>query len=120
MSALPKWMYWVLLLCPMCVNALEGPDIYIKARASLVQLTGVGEDGRLYLGTGVALPDGSVATNCHVTQHAKRIDPFWGNSALKAYSQRADVFHDLCLVAIPDLRMPAVVVRRSRDLHVND
>jgi len=82
------------LTASMPALALEGADVYSQVRSSLVQLVGVGAEGRFYLGSGVALPNGSIVTNCHVTQHAKRLEPFWGNSPARAESQRADVQHD--------------------------
>jgi len=100
--------------------ALDGPDVYSQVRASLVQLVGVGVEGRFYLGSGVALPNGSIVTNCHVTQHAKRVEPFWGNSNVRAEAQRADVEHDLCLVTMPGLPVRAAAVADSRSLKVGD
>jgi S1-C subfamily serine protease len=100
--------------------ALDGPDVYAQVRASLVQLVGVGAEGGFYLGSGVALPNGSIVTNCHVTQHAKRVEPFWCNSSVRAESQRADVEHDLCLVTMPGLPIRATEVASSKDLKVGD
>ena len=110
----------LLLTVSMPVLALDGPEVYLHARPSLVQLVGTGAEGRLYLGSGVALPDGNVVTNCHVTQHAKRIEPNWGSAGMKAEWQRADVMHDLCLLRIPGLSMRPVEVGASRDLKVGD
>jgi serine protease Do len=110
----------LLLTASMPALALEGADIYSQVRPSLVQLVGVGAEGRFYLGSGVALPNGSIVTNCHVTQHAKRVEPFWGNSSVRAESQRADVQHDLCLVRIPGLPVRPAEVATSKGLHVGD
>jgi len=108
------------LTASMPAWALEGADVYSLVRSSLVQLVGTGVDGRFYLGSGVALPDGSVVTNCHVTQHSKRVEPFWGNSPVRAESQRADVKHDLCLVQMPGLAARPVDVASSKRLRVGD
>lgn len=110
----------LLLMASMPALALDGPDVYPQVRPSLVQLVGVGVEGRFYLGTGVALPNGSIVTNCHVTQHASRVEPFWGNSQIRAESQRADVQHDLCLVKMPGLPVRAAEVASSKSLHVGD
>jgi len=110
----------LLLTASMPAMALEGADVYSQVRPSLVQLVGVGVEGRFYLGSGVALPNGSIVTNCHVTQHAKRVEPFWGNSPARAESQRADVQHDLCLVQMPGLQVRPAEVASSKGLHVGD
>lgn len=110
----------LLLTASMPALALEGADVYSQVRSSLVQLVGVGVEGRFYLGSGVALPNGSIVTNCHVTQHAKRVEPFWGNSPARAESQRADVQHDLCLVRMPGLQVRPAEVASSKGLHVGD
>jgi S1-C subfamily serine protease len=108
------------LTASMPALALEGADVYSQVRSSLVQLVGVGAEGRFYLGSGVALPNGSIVTNCHVTQHAKRVEPFWGNSPARAESQRADVQHDMCLVQMPGLAVRPAEVAASKGLHVGD
>src|SRR4051812_40157130 len=109
-----------LLLVSMPAAALEGEQIYSEARASLVQLIAVSGEGRYHLGSGVALSEGAVVTNCHVTQHARSVEPFWGNSALKADSQRADVLHDLCVIRMPGLSLRPAEIASSRDLRVGD
>ncbi len=110
----------LLLTTSMPALALEGADVYSHVRSSLVQLVGIGVEGRFYLGSGVALPNGSIVTNCHVTQHAKRVEPFWGNTSVRAESQRADVNHDLCLVQMPGLAVRPAAVAASKDLKVGD
>ena len=110
----------LLLTASMPAMALEGAEVYSQVRSSLVQLVGIGAEGRFYLGSGVALPNGSIVTNCHVTQHAKRVEPFWGSSPARAESQRADVQHDLCLIQMPGLQVRPTEVASSKGLHVGD
>ena len=110
----------LLLTASMPALALEGADVYTQVRSSLVQLVGVGVEGRFYLGSGVALPNGSIVTNCHVTQHAKRVEPFWASTPVRAESQRADVKHDVCLVQMPGLPVRPVELASSKGLHVGD
>jgi serine protease Do len=110
----------LLALASLPASADEDHDIYIQVRPSLVQLVGAGIDGRYSLGSGVALPDGSIVTSCHVTMRAKRVEPFWGGGSAKAQAQRADVLHDLCTLHVPGLSLSPVEVGRSRDLHVGD
>lgn len=110
----------LLALASMPAWAVEDHDIYLQVRPSLVQLVGAGSDGRYSLGSGVALPNGNIVTNCHVTMRAKRVEPFWGGGSAKADSQRADVLHDLCTLRVPGLNLRPVEMGTSRDLHVGD
>ena len=55
--------------------ASEIDEVFFEVRPSMVQLVGVGVDGRYSLGSGVALPDGKIVTNCHVTLRSKRVEP---------------------------------------------
>jgi serine protease Do len=117
-----KWIgaTTLLLIASSPAAALEDEDLYYRARASLVQLVGAGAEGGYYFGSGVTLPDGNVVTSCHVTQHAIRIEPFWGRSGLKADSQQADVTHDLCLLHIPGLKTRPAEIASSRHLRLGD
>jgi serine protease Do len=117
-----KWIgaATLLLIASYPAAAVEGEDLYHRARASLIQLVAVGAEGSYYFGSGVTLPDGDIVTSCHVTQRAKRIEPYWGRSGLKADSQRADVEHDLCLLHIPGLNRRPAEIASSRSLRVGD
>jgi S1-C subfamily serine protease len=100
--------------------ALDGIGVYQQARASMVQIVGVGAAGRYSVGSAVALPSGAVITNCHVTQRATRIQLFNGNPGVNASLQAADVAHDLCVLNFPNLQRPPAQIGASRDLKVGD
>jgi serine protease Do len=110
----------LLVLASMPVAAMEDQDVYHLVRPSLVQLVGIGVDGRYSLGSGVALPNGSVVTSCHLTLRAKRVEPFRGDSSFKAQSQRADVLHDLCTLQLPGLNLRPAAIGESRNLRLGD
>lgn len=110
----------LLALASMPAAAAEDSDVFLQVRPSLVQLVGAAGDGRYSLGSGVALPDGSIVTSCHVTLRAKRVDPFWGGSSARAQAQRADVLHDLCTLHIPGINLRPVEIGKSRDLRIGD
>lgn len=109
-----------LVVASMPAAAMEDEDVYHLVRSSLVQLVGIGADGRYSLGSGVALPNGSVVTSCHVTLGAKRVEPFRGDSSFKAQSQRADVLHDLCILQLPGLNLRPAAIGASRNLRLGD
>lgn len=108
----------LLAMLSMPAFALDGIQVYQQARASMVQIVGVGAGGRYSLGSAVALPSGALVTNCHVTQRATRIQLFNGNPGVSASLQAADLGHDLCVLYFPALQRPPAQIGTSRDLKV--
>jgi hypothetical protein len=109
----------LLALLSLPAAALDSNEVYQRARVSMVQIVGVTPEGRYHAGSGVVLPDGTVATNCHVTMRAKRVQQFMGNGP-SASLQAADVTHDLCALYFPDLDRRAATLGTSRELAVGD
>jgi hypothetical protein len=99
--------------------ALDGFAVYQAARANLVQVVGVSPEGRYHVGSGVALPNGTVVTNCHVTLQAKRVQLFLGGGS-DATLQSATVAHDLCALYFPDLKRSGATLGATRELSVGD
>jgi S1-C subfamily serine protease len=99
--------------------ALDGFAVYQAARPNLVQVVGVSAEGRYHVGSGVALPNGTVITNCHVTLQAKRVQLFLGGGN-DATLQSATVAHDLCALYFPDLKRAGVTLGATRELSVGD
>ena len=110
----------LLALLSMPASADDSTAVYQRARPSLVQIVGVGESGRVYLGSGVALPNGNVVTNCHVTQRANRIQLFLGGNGPSATLEVPDVAHDLCALRFPDLTRQPAVLGASNKLKIGD
>jgi S1-C subfamily serine protease len=100
--------------------ALDNIELFQEARPSLVQLAGVGAGGRLYLGSGVALSDGTIVTNCHVTQRAKKVQFLGGAYGQLATRQISDVSHDLCVLHFQNMGLRPAVIGSSRNLKVGD
>ena len=100
--------------------ALDDIEVVQQARLSLVQLAGVGAAGRLYLGSGVAVGNGTIVTNCHVTQRAKKVQFMGGAYGLAASRQAADVPHDLCLLYFQSAGVRPAAIGTSRNLKVGD
>jgi len=99
--------------------ALDGFEVYQAARPNLVQVVGVSAEGRYHVGSGVAMPNGTVVTNCHVTLQSKRVQLFLGGGA-DAALQSATVSHDLCALYFPDLKRAGAAVGSTRELNVGD
>jgi serine protease Do len=99
--------------------ALDGPEVYQRARPSMVQVVGITAEGRFNYGSGVRLPNGTVVTNCHVTQRAARVQVFLSTGG-SAQLQAADVGHDLCALLFPELERLPAEIGASRALNVGD
>jgi hypothetical protein len=110
----------LLALLSTPVSAQDITAVYQQARPSLVQIVSVAADGRFYLGSGVALPNGNVITNCHVTQRAKRVQLFWGGNGPSAAMEAPDVPHDLCALRFPDLKRQPAILGASNSLKIGD
>ncbi|HXV07156.1 MAG TPA: trypsin-like peptidase domain-containing protein [Burkholderiales bacterium] len=100
--------------------ALDGFAVYQQARPNMLQIVGVSPEGRFHMGSGVALPNGTVVTNCHVTLRAKRVQLFWGGGAPSATLEAATVGHDLCALYFPELNRSGAAIGASRELQVGD
>jgi serine protease Do len=110
----------VLAFLPFPAAAVEGWEIFQQVRPSLVQVVGVGSNGRYHMGSGISLPNGTVVTSCHVTMASKQVMLFGGGQGDGAKLQAADVAHDLCTLYFPEVLRPPVVVRGSRYLKIGD
>lgn len=102
------------------IAVADSRDVFQRARPSLAKIIAATEQGRYNVGSGVALPDGRLVTNCHVTQHANSVTLMQGNMPAKASQQASNVTHDLCVLSFPELRMQPASVRDSRSLKVGE
>jgi serine protease Do len=109
----------LLAACSCPALALDSTEVFIAVRPSLVQLAGFGQQSRMYLGSGVVLPNGKIVTNCHVTQRAKRVQ-FLGSSGDKASRQASDLSHDLCALSFQGVTRQPASIGSSRSLKVGD
>ena len=110
----------LLAACSFPALALDSIEVVQAVRPSLVQLAGFGQQGRMYLGSGVALPNGTIVTNCHVTQRAKKVQFLDGSRDQQASRQASDLSHDLCALSFPGVNRPPASIGSSRDLKVGD
>ncbi len=101
----------LLLLCgglTHASNVLErDAALRIRLSALVVKVEVVGTTGRLGLGSGVVVADTKVITNCHVTRNAASIRVGRGVAQHDVTQTLNDMAHDLCLLHVPSLRLPA-------------
>ena len=110
----------LLAVLSMPALGLDTVEVFQEVRPSVVQLAGVGTGGRLYLGSGVAVGNGKIVTNCHVTQRSKKVQFFGGSYGQQASRQTPDVEHDLCLLSFQGMDLRPVAIGSSRNLKVGD
>jgi serine protease Do len=72
--------------------------------------------GGYSLGSGVAVADDQILTNCHVTRDARAASVVRGGVRWRVDAQAADIDHDLCLLRVPGLQASPVSLGRSVDL----
>jgi len=87
---------------------------------SLVKIRAVAADGSQSFGSGVVIATNLVATTCHVTREAKTIEVAHGAECSVATVESGSTMHDLCLISVPKLDLPAVAIRASESLHLGE
>ncbi|MHB1993437.1 tetratricopeptide repeat protein [Metallibacterium scheffleri] len=70
------------------------------------------------LGSGVKLPDGTVATNCHVLKDGTRYGVRYEGKDYHAQLDKADWNRDVCSLSVPGLPAPPVTLGSTRTLQV--
>jgi hypothetical protein len=105
-------------LASPAANALGEQDIaaLIRLRPSVLKVEASDSNGRVSVGTGVAVAPGVIATACHVTAHATSVRVVNNGERMQASSQRAQVTRDLCLLDVPGASQVPVVELRSTPL----
>lgn len=101
-------------------NAQVDPSRFIALSTTLVKVEAVSPDGKFHLGSGVVVAPDRVATNCHVTRFAERINVGRGGLRWRAVAQFADVEKDLCLLATRGMQTDIAKLGKSTDLQVDD
>lgn len=81
----------------------------ISAQASVVRVRSRQGSARTNQGSGVVVAPGLVATNAHVIEDLQEIVVSQGPRAWFATEARMDWDHDLCLLTVPGMTVPAAV-----------
>ena len=112
------------LLCFVAATAAT-VSVAVQARDfadSLVRIQAVAADGSPSFGTGVVIAADLLGTACHVTRGATTIEvahpaggPHWKGSV-----QSGSLTHDLCLVSVPGIDLPAAAIRASGSLQLGE
>ncbi len=105
------------LLSSSPLYALEPDQIFDKVSSSIVLVLALDQKTSSQ-GSGVVIAPRRVITNCHVVNKRDRLFVKWGELQLPASLEYADTSHDLCQLSVPDLRAPAVSMRKLSTVRV--
>lgn len=111
------------LLLPLLLPApghAQGWDVFHNARPSMAKLVATLGGGRYFFGSGVALPDNKIITNCHVTAAATSVTIAQGDAPMRASAQHAEPALDLCVLQVESLRLKPAAVRDSSTLRLGE
>lgn len=99
--------------------ALDAEALYEKLSPSVWVVVALDAQG-VTMGTGSAVVIGSeqMITNCHVLMKAKAVSVRRMNTMHSAQLLHADADRDLCILRVPGMRAPAVVIAALKSLKV--
>jgi serine protease Do len=118
-GSFPRWLVLTgLLLGGGHAHAVLDRATYVSLGASVLQIEAPRERGGYALGSGVVVGPEQVVTNCHVTREARAISVLQGGRRWRVSEQAADIEHDLCLLHVPGVPAPAVMMRRAAELQL--
>lgn len=95
-------------------------DAARKAAVGVVRVIASTPGARDSFGSGVALPDGRVATNCHVTRNASSIAVVADGTHVEVQEEIGDAAADVCVLRVARLNTRAAKLDGSRNLQIGD
>jgi hypothetical protein len=111
MKRLMVLVLWVLAATP--ARADFDRAALLGLSASVLKIEALRVQGGFALGSGVVVAEETIATNCHVTRDALKINVLRGGVRWLAASQLSDVEHDLCLLRVPGLQARVVALGQA-------
>ena len=87
---------------------------------SLVKVRAIAADGSVSNGSALVIATNLLATACHVTREANKLEVTHGGLTWAAAVESGSLTHDLCLVSVPNLDLPPVAIRGSASLQVGE
>lgn len=100
--------------------ALLGASARADVDASVVKLRAVDRDGTVNFGSAVVIGADTLATTCHVTREAVRLEVLQGERRWAAETQAGSLDHDVCIIGVRGLDLPAAPLRASTDLRLGE
>lgn len=118
--------YKFLTLAALCIlssptYALTPAQVFAKVKNSVVVVLVMDEkDEPIAFGSGVYLPSGKVATNCHVVESATSIKINHNDISYPATLYGGDIDRDICILSSPGLRATPATLGNAATLNVGD
>ena len=117
----PRSLVWLLgLVATAVASALAAPLGAHDFADSLVKVHAVAADGVESNGSAVVIATNLLATACHVTRDAKTIEIVRGAKRWIGSVESGSLPHDLCLISVPALDLPAAAIRGSVSLQIGE
>jgi hypothetical protein len=112
-------LLWLLIVLasPAANAALERAEL-IGIAGSVLRIEAPRASGGYSVGSGVAVGNDRVITNCHVTRDAQAITVVRGSERWPARGQIANAERDLCLLTVPGLVAPAARLGQAGSLAI--
>ena len=104
---------------PTPVSAETASQVFQQVSPSVVVVMTYDAAGKATeLGSGVKLPDGSVATNCNVLKDGTRYRVRYQGKDYRAQLDKADWNHDVCSLSVSGLPAPPVILGSTKTLQI--
>ena len=110
----------LILLLPSTAVAVE-PAAHARTASSVVRVVAkLSTPGSTSFGTGVVLPDGRIATNCHVIPGDQRVAVLEGGASVAVERAEGDLAADLCMLRGSGFAAPPARLGDARTLKIGD
>ena len=109
----------IVLLLNVEAEAKTASEVFDIASKSTVVVVAYDDSNQVSsLGSGVVLPGGQVATNCHVIKTASNIAVYYQGKKYSASVKFTDWERDICALIVKGLKTPPVIIGKTRGLKV--
>ena len=111
----------ILILCMAnTASAMPATETVNSLSASVLRVKVKLPNGDIGFGSAVAVTKNEVITNCHVVTDATNVNVIINGEPHIATAIKADWHHDLCMLTVENLNVPAVKLGASKNLHYED
>ena len=119
MKALCYATLFFILFVPVTLFASTASEVFDLASESTVVVLGYDRSGEATsLGSGVVLPDGTIATNCHVIEDSSKVSVRYKQKIYPAKIKYSDQDRDICSLEAEGFKAPAVKLGSTMGLRV--
>ncbi|MDP1537850.1 MAG: tetratricopeptide repeat-containing serine protease family protein, partial [Burkholderiales bacterium] len=119
--SLPVRLALVLVALPLAAHALTPSQVFEQVKDSVVVIKTLDKQGKtLGQGSGVVLPSGKIATNCHVLKDGVSFEAGRGKSFVPATLYAGDEDKDLCLLQADKLGGTPAQIGKAATLKIGE